>query len=640
MSNYAPENTVGSQWRSENFASPSVVLSSPGTAGTSVNVIFKIETYREDNGNLSMYIFAWLNVSSTAGMELRSLTINGVKVNGQSLGSLTMHQIRQSDKISFTTNLLNVGKVAGESVSVAISTFDISVYWDYSGKIYSGVGTFLYDSYSIGIQNRWNVITNDAGGDGTRLIVEAQNKITITTVGYVQGYTYSLKILKGNKYGTATKIYEAQNLVPGDYYITPENSFFLDLDLNTGYDTNTKFFVDIRCFYNGAEINNYTYYSDGVSSKTLHVYVERNAYFGFVPNLLSWEILDEREYYDTAIIGRQNDVSVTGGYSNLVYQASVTGISDTAFQFSGFSYQWTPNAQTYGELMPNELYKAIEVSLKVYCGSKVIITKKKNISFELLETDATPTLSLTVSEVGGYVDDFGGYVVGQSKISVSAIGTALYGATSANYTIIANGQAYSQNVFVTGFLANVSYNTITATFTDSRGLSKTATQTIITVNWFRPVVNDFSVHRGTWDGEEFTPTQDGGYCKIDFDFSIAPVGNQNERYCEIEGSAGTEVIQLSSYSSQGYIIQVADPEESFEITLELRDSFGTYTWTIILSTAGAIMDFYRNGNGVAFGKVAEEELYLDVASEWTLRAYNIMVGNQTLAEYIRSVVGT
>lgn len=61
-------------------------------------------------------------------------------------------------------------------------------------------------------------------------------------------------------------------------------------------------------------------------------------------------------------------------------------------------------------------------------------------------------------------------------------------------------------------------------------------------------------------------------------------------------------------------------EQTYQITVTLADLISSTTYTVTLSTGGAIMDFFRGGKGVAIGKVAEHATMLEVNPDWELKA--------------------
>lgn len=74
-----------------------------------------------------------------------------------------------------------------------------------------------------------------------------------------------------------------------------------------------------------------------------------------------------------------------------------------------------------------------------------------------------------------------------------------------------------------------------------------------------------------------------------------------------------------------FLIPGMSMERTYDITITLSDLITSTTYTVRLSTAGVIMDFLRDGKGLALGKVAEHQGMVEVNPEWTFQSEKMKV---------------
>ena len=344
---------------------------------------------------------------------------------------------------------------------------------------------------------------------------------------------------------------------------------------------------------------------------------------------------------DVATLGTAATINISQAeYTNTV-QLIVNGtvIATPISSSPAISASYTPPLATWAPQSPNSLTFTVTVRLLMYDNGTLVGQTDTYATFTIPSGSVEPACSVSTADPTGYYSTYGAYVLGQSQVKVTATPTLRYGATMAAIRIDANGTNYSYNEAVTDVIASLSYNRIQVQITDSRGLTATTTVSISIVEWYTPQIT-LSVHRGTYTGGTFTPDDNGRYVKIDVNVKIAPVNNRNTRSVTITAPDGDHSYTPTSYDWNTSLISAASTEYSYTITVEAEDAFVTFSKSTRLSTAGVIMDFKSGGKGVAFGKVAETDNMVEISSDWTLQVYNIKIGNQTLADYIRSIVGS
>lgn len=76
-------------------------------------------------------------------------------------------------------------------------------------------------------------------------------------------------------------------------------------------------------------------------------------------------------------------------------------------------------------------------------------------------------------------------------------------------------------------------------------------------------------------------------------------------------------------------------ETSYDVRYTLEDAFFTISVQEIVSTAAVVMDFKSGGKGVAIGKVSESDNTFEVAENWDVKVYGML-----LKEYIQQFAKT
>ena len=200
------------------------------------------------------------------------------------------------------------------------------------------------------------------------------------------------------------------------------------------------------------------------------------------------------------------------------------------------------------------------------------------------------------------------YVKGKSTVTVAATVGTSYGAGTKSITTVIDGKTYSGLPFETAVLSNGS-KTATITFVDTRDKSVTVTSSAITVyDYSIPNITDFTLARQS-DGTTVIATVKG---------SISAINNKNAKTIKVALNGVTNTITSSAYTINATTTFTNVPTDStLTGTASFKDSYVTIERTATLPTVAVTMDFYNDGKGVAFGKVAEVSGLLDVA--WDMR---------------------
>lgn len=330
---------------------------------------------------------------------------------------------------------------------------------------------------------------------------------------------------------------------------------------------------------------------------------------------------------------------VTAKLANRTSAEKTVGTYHAAGQIS-----YTPALSDWGSLINSALQDTIKVTIKSYIGSSasasaLLSTASSNTTLNLGNTSAlTPTPSATISDPSGYYAQIGTFVSGLSKLAATISDGLKYGATTRSRRVTVNGNVYSAASFTTGFLLATSTSMVIE-ITDSRGLSSTVTVSIPIIEWYAPQITTFDVHRGKLVNNVWVADDNGGIYKINYAVRVAPVDNGNAVVIVIDAPDGVKRPTIppapQKYTTSGSIIGEASTEYSYTITITLTDSYTSISKSIVISTAGVLMDFRRGGKGIALGKVSEYENCLEINRDWEIR-----LKGMTLAEYIVQVISS
>ena len=108
---------------------------------------------------------------------------------------------------------------------------------------------------------------------------------------------------------------------------------------------------------------------------------------------------------------------------------------------------------------------------------------------------------------------------------------------------------------------------------------------------------------------------DGTRVRVSVGGSVSPVGTKNTIACTVyyKTSSASAWTQAASVSPSSYSVnttnlllpQTFNALSSYDLKVRLQDSFYYIEQTVSIGTKQVMMDFYKDGSGVAFGKVAE-----------------------------------
>ena len=274
--------------------------------------------------------------------------------------------------------------------------------------------------------------------------------------------------------------------------------------------------------------------------------------------------------------------------------------------------------ETAYNLAPNTLTPTVTFELITKNnGNQIGLPSTKTVTATIPNADVTPSITdITLTDTQGYYTTIGDYVQGKSIISGSITASGGTGASVSSYSTSVDGQTITTNPFE---LTASSTGTITytTTITDSRGLTATDTGTFDVIAYNNPTIDTFSIVRCDSNGDE----DDGGsYVKINISSTITALNNNNTKEFKLQYKlhSSSTWTTLETYNSS-YTYTKTDSVESgfsssnaYDFKISAKDMFGTSSATLYLPTQKTVLDFYKDGTGVAIGKVASSSNLLDI----------------------------
>ena len=218
-----------------------------------------------------------------------------------------------------------------------------------------------------------------------------------------------------------------------------------------------------------------------------------------------------------------------------------------------------------------------------------------------------------------------GYVRSLSRLTAAVTASGVYGSTISSYRATVDGVTYSSASFTTSKpLSSDGDMSLSVTVTDSRGRSKTQAVVFYVIPYDPPVITAMSAERCNASGS--TPQADGTRIRFSATGTVAPISDQNTVTCAVyyRLSTNTAWIKSADLTVSSYELSVTnqrlgqtfDTLSSFDVMVRLSDRFNTVERFVSVGTKQVTMDFYRDGTGIAFGKVCENDGAVEVRQDW------------------------
>jgi len=335
--------------------------------------------------------------------------------------------------------------------------------------------------------------------------------------------------------------------------------------------------------------------------------------------------------------------SVTAGNSVTIYTNRVSGSGfthDIALYDGGTwvqdigtgvteSISFTPVLSTFANKIRSGDNKTFTVQCVTKNNGSSIGTASCSLKIVIPNNSTTkPTASLSLSDAGSVPSGWNVFVKGKSQLSITVNGSTYQNSTITSVSCSALGSTR------TGTAVPLSYNagsisssgSVSATVTDSRGFtSNTVSQSYTVYDYGAPsILSSTSVRRCDSSGNI---TDNGTNVKIAFYAKVYKVNGNNAKNFRVGfrtlGSTGSftyKTYSSTSNDSNYWYLNVAETRitdsrwtnfsasTSYEFRFEVWDSFTSsspITMTQVLSTQFDLINFNKNGQAIAFGKISE-----------------------------------
>lgn len=272
---------------------------------------------------------------------------------------------------------------------------------------------------------------------------------------------------------------------------------------------------------------------------------------------------------------------------------------------------------------------SVKFTITTYDGGSVVGSDSTTISMAIPNT-VKPSVSIEIEDTAGYFATYGAYVQGWSKLKITATPTLAYDSPINTYEITAMGTTHKESTIATE--AVLGYDAVTAKVMDERhNHSDPASVPIQVLPYTKPSVTAIA-YRCNSSGEE---DPEGAYMRVGFTSTIASLNDRNTAKYTISYGGTPITGNGTSFLSDPI---ACDVSRVWSIEVRVEDDLDSGTKSAVIPIAFTLMDFYRTGMGVAFGKVATRDGF-----DCAMTAYftgDVYIGTKSLAEYIKSLVNS
>ena len=279
----------------------------------------------------------------------------------------------------------------------------------------------------------------------------------------------------------------------------------------------------------------------------------------------------------------------------------------------GASVSWTPGLALAAQI-PNATSGLCTITCKTFVGGTE--TGSSSVTLTLnVPSSVVPSITnvSTAEATSGIAAQFGGYVRTRSKLTVGISASGAQGSTISAYRTTLDNVTYTASSFTSNTLNTAGTLTMSVTVTDSRGRTATTTRSITVLDYSPPSLTKFKAERCSSDGS--AAQMDGTKVRVSLAGSVSSVGSKNTVTCAVyyKLTTSTSWVQATTVSASNYAVSATnlllsatfDALKSYDLKVRLSDYFYYVEQSVSVGTKQVLMDFYKDGNGVAFGKVAE-----------------------------------
>lgn len=307
-------------------------------------------------------------------------------------------------------------------------------------------------------------------------------------------------------------------------------------------------------------------------------------------------------------------------YTHTISYSCGTMSAQIVRQSSEVSIQWTPPRELASQA-PAATSVSVTFTITTYNGNTSLGSNTVTANFSIPATWSAPVLLPSVTDEMGYLQQFGGYVQGKSKVRVSLDTYGSYGAWLTSTKVVFDGSTYTTTSFVTEPIKGSGTLPLQIEVVDSRGRTTRQTVNLTVLAYEPPKITSLTTARCNQDG---SLNSGGSYLLATFSATVTPLNNRNTATYYVgykkateETHTAVEVTNLANrYTvSGGTCVVPAETSYSYTIICTVADAFGTTTVVTTGASANKVWSMLKNAGkvvGMAFGKVAEFSGVLEI----------------------------
>lgn len=299
-----------------------------------------------------------------------------------------------------------------------------------------------------------------------------------------------------------------------------------------------------------------------------------------------------------------------------------------------YNYYTIPADSTLYAQIPNSTTATMTATLTTYSSnSKSALVGTSAQTFTVtVPSSVVPTIGdITLNPVDINSQDI--LVQSKNKLTISVSGcSAGSGSSIKSYTFSGPGistTTTSTSVSSSGPISNTGTLTYTVTVTDNRGRTASATKTITCYQYAAPKFKSFTAYR-VGSSSSTTKDENGAYIYCKYSVLYYSVNNTNS-IASLNITGGTSTITHGSWTTstsgqtitatrQSWINLNGNTTSTYKIYTTVKDKYhgtGVNSSTLTVFGASKVFNVLPQGNGIAFGKMAESDDTLD--SKWSIK---------------------
>lgn len=292
-----------------------------------------------------------------------------------------------------------------------------------------------------------------------------------------------------------------------------------------------------------------------------------------------------------------------------------------ATKTSSSTVTWTPNTATFAQALTTNYYATATITCETFNGSTSLGTTSQPVTIGLATTVKPTVGSVTLTDANGYYDTYDAYLTGKSSMNVAITASSPYGGTVKTLQATFNGVTKSSTSGTLnasfGVLNIVGTKSLSIYVKDSRGRTTTTSESVTWTNREPPTLVGSYVKRWSSGSTSGTESETGTYGRVHVDGKInggkSGTGTLVVKYGAATASSLTtyRTVPVSSPTfSYDYFISGLSSETRYKVEITFTDELGiATTFTGYVETESAIMDFRYNGQGLAIGKISEQNAF-------------------------------